>query len=307
MMVVNDDSAGDARHQEPMSARWTAAELVAAVEHLVEQRDGILLIKLGGSALDDPDAAEGCVRSVAVLYHLRFPMVLLHGGGKAIDRAMQQAGLVPRKVAGRRYTDTETLAIVVRVLQQINRDLCRQLEQRGVAAVSAWELQPFPLQGELLSWQTEDGARVDLGWVGTVQHVDACVIRSRLEDGQVLVFPSLAAYEGSPWGWLNVNADTVAASLAGALAVRRAIFLTDTAGVLRDAADPGSVIPELTAAQVQALMAQGVIQGGMIPKVEACLEALEAGASSAVILDGRRPFALLELLLQGSGGTRVRR
>jgi len=103
----------------------TAAALAEAVEHLVRQRDGILMIKLGGSALDDPAAAERCLRGVAVLHQLRFPLLLLHGGGKAIDRAMQQAGLTPRKIAGRRYTDTETLAIVVRVLQQINRDLAR--------------------------------------------------------------------------------------------------------------------------------------------------------------------------------------
>jgi acetylglutamate kinase len=231
----------------------------------------------------------------------------LHGGGKAIDRAMQQAGLTPRKVAGRRCTDAETLAIVVRVLQQINRDLTHQLQQRGVAALSALDLQPFPLQGELLSWKAEDGSAVDLGWVGTVARVDQAAIRSRIEQGQVPIFPSLAAYTASPAGWLNVNADTVAASLAGALTVTRAVFLTDTPGVLRHPADAASVIPELTAAEAQALMDQGVIQGGMIPKVEACLQALEAGASTAVILDGRRPFALLELFLHQSAGTRLRR
>jgi acetylglutamate kinase len=289
-----------------MSGRLTAAAFVEAVEHLVHQRAGILLIKLGGSALDDPGAAEQCLRSVATLHHLRFPLVLLHGGGKAIDRAMQQAGLTPRKVAGRRCTDTETLAIVVEVLQQINRELCGQLQRLGVAARSALECQPFPLEGELLRWETPEGEHVDLGWVGRVRRVDQAVIRGHIEQGQLPIFPSLAAYAASPSGWLNVNADTVAASLAGALAVSGAIFLTDTPGVLRDASDPSSVIPELTAAEVQALIAEGVIHGGMIPKVEACLQALEAGASSAVILDGRRPFALVELFFQGSAGTRVR-
>ncbi|MEJ5274857.1 MAG: acetylglutamate kinase [Thermogemmata sp.] len=285
----------------------TAAALAEAVEHLVRQRDGILMIKLGGSALDDPAAAEQCLRGVAVLHQLRFPLLLLHGGGKAIDRAMQQAGLTPRKIAGRRYTDTETLAIVVRVLQQINRDLTRQLQQLGVAALSALDFQPFPLEGELLSWKSEDGSAVDLGWVGTVARVNQAAIRVCIEQGQVPIFPSLAAYAASPLGWLNVNADTVAASLAGALAVTRAVFLTDTPGVLRHPTDAASVIPELTAAEAQALMDQGVIHGGMIPKVEACLQALEAGAATAVILDGRRPFALLELFLHKSAGTRLRR
>ncbi len=292
---------------KPMPEGLTGVALAEAVEHLVRQRDGILMIKLGGSALDDPAAAEQCLRSVAVLHHLRFPLLLLHGGGKAIDRAMQQAGLTPRKVAGRRCTDAETLAIVVRVLQQINRDLIRQLQQLGVAALSALDLQPFPLQGELLSWKAEDGSAVDLGWVGTVARVDQAAIRSRIEQGQVPIFPSLAAYAASPLGWLNVNADTVAASLSGALAVTQAVFLTDTPGVLRHPTEAASVIPELTAAEAQALMDQGVIHGGMIPKVEACLQALEAGASTAVILDGRRPFALLELFLHRSAGTRLRR
>lgn len=292
---------------EPMSEGLAAAALVEAVEHLVRQRDGILMIKLGGSALDDPAAAEWCLRSVAVLHQLRFPLLLLHGGGKAIDRAMQQSGLSPRKVAGRRCTDTETLAIVVRVLQQINRDLTYQLQQLGVAALSALDLQPFPLVGELLSWKAEDGSPVDLGWVGTVSRVDQAAIHSRIEQDQVLIFPSLAAYAASPSGWLNVNADTAAASLAGALAVRQAIFLTDTPGVLRHPAEAASVISDLTAAEAQALIAQGVIHGGMIPKVEACFQALEAGASTAVILDGRRPFALLELFFHKSAGTRLRR
>ncbi|MCS7021989.1 MAG: acetylglutamate kinase [Gemmataceae bacterium] len=280
----------------------------SAVEKLASQRHGMTLIKVGGSALDDPQAAANCVRNVSILHQMGLPMVLLHGGGKAIDRAMADAGLTPRKVAGRRYTDTQTLLLVVQVLEQINRTLTQQLQQKGVAAVSALDLQPYPVQGELLRLTGADGTSHDLGWVGTVATVDRPLLEKTIwERKQLPVFPCLAAYTASPNGWLNVNADTLAACLGGALAVQRAIFLTDTPGVLRDPQQPTSLISELTVKAAQELITQGVISGGMIPKVEACLEALAAGVPTAVILDGRRPFALLELFLDiPASGTRFR-
>lgn len=284
-----------------------ALAFAAAIERLVRQRDGITLVKLGGSALDEAEAANHCLRAVAVLHQLQVPLMLVHGGGKAIDRAMQAAGLTPHKVAGRRYTDAATLDVVVNVLQEMTRTLTEQLRQRGTAAVCGWELTPYPVQGELLRIRTEGGSVVDLGWVGTVSTVDHHPLLRLIEKGQVPVLPCVAAYAGSPNGWLNVNADTLAARLAGILEVERAIFLTDTPGVLRDPADPTTLISELTAEQARQLIVEGVIRDGMIPKVEACLDALAAGARTSVILDGRRPLALLELFLHDDWtGTRFR-
>src|SRR6185437_3296925 len=128
------------------------------------------------------------------------------------------------------------------------------------------------------------------------------------ECGEVPVIPSLASFAGSPSGWLNVNADTAAAAVAGALQAEKAIFLTDTPGVLRDRHDPASLLPRLTEQECRALIAAGVIEGGMVPKVEACFEALAAGGKSALILDGREPFSLLDVFLNDAfTGTEIQR
>ncbi len=277
----------------------SSVDFVSAVERIVAQRQrGPIVVKLGGSAMEDPLATQGCLRCVALLNQLRVPLVLVHGGGNPIDRAMAEAGLQPTKVAGRRYTDDATLAIVVRVLQMLSAELVQQLNERGSQAVCSSDT----LQGERLLLPGLDLQPIDLGHVGTVTSVDSTAIRSFVNAGQVPVIPSLAR---DPSGsWLNINADTAAAAIAGALQAERAIFLTDTPGVLRNRADPSSLFTRLTQTEGQALIEQGVIEGGMVPKVEACFEALEAGAMSAVILDGRQPYSLIELFLRETvGGT----
>ncbi len=265
----------------------------AAVDRVANHRHHPVIVKLGGSAMEDPAATETCLHSLATLHKLGVPLVVVHGGGKPIDRAMAQAGLVPRKVAGRRYTDDATLNIVVRVLKdEINTGLVAQLQSRDVPALGACEV----LRGEHWRLPNPDGPPLDLGRVGRIAAVDIATLRRSLDDGQLPVIPSIARdAEGQ---WLNINADTVAAAVAGALQTRQAIFLTDTPGVLRDRTNPDSLIPSLQEQEARELMAQGVIEGGMIPKVEACLEALEAGARSALILDGRVAYGLLAVFLQ---------
>ncbi len=275
----------------------SSAELVAAVERLLQAVRRPAVIKLGGSALEEPAAAAACLRSIAVLHRLGLPAVVVHGGGKPIDRAMAAAGLTPRKVAGRRYTDAATLAIVVQVLGAINRHLLEQLRPLGVDAVGMEECQPFPLRGERLQVLDEQGEAVDLGWVGSVAAVDVAGLRQWWERRQLPVLPSLAGYAASPCGWLNVNADTAAAAVAGALQVPQAIFLTDTPGVLYDRRDPASRVSRLDPATARAWIAAGIIADGMVPKVEACFEALAAGAHAAVILDGRVSFSLIDYFL----------
>lgn len=253
--------------------------------------------------MEDPAATETCLHSLATLHKLGVPLVVVHGGGKPIDRAMAQAGLVPRKVAGRRYTDDATLNIVVRVLKdEINASLVAQLQSRNVPALGASEV----LRGERWKLTNPDGPPIDLGWVGRIAAVDTATLRRSLDHGQLPVIPSIA--RDADGHWLNINADTVAAAIAGALQTCQAIFLTDTPGVLRDRTNPDSLIPSLQEHEARELMAQGVIEGGMIPKVEACLEALEAGAQAALILDGRVPYALLAVFLHNTfPGTVIRR
>ncbi len=269
-------------------APLSSAAFADAALRVARSRGRPVVVKLGGSAMEDPAATDACLRSVAVLHLLGVPVVLVHGGGKPIDRAMAEAGLTPKKVAGRRYTDEATLAIVVRVLRdEINADLVRRLRNLGSDAV---QVAPT-LHGEPLTLLGPNGP-IDLGRVGRVTRVDT---RHLLDlSAAVPVLPSLAV-DGI--GWLNVNADTAAAAVAGALFAEKVIFLTDTPGVLLNRNEPASLIPTLSRAGCRELIASGVIDGGMVPKVEACFEALAAGARAALILDGRVPYSLLDAFL----------
>ncbi|HEY1188196.1 MAG TPA: acetylglutamate kinase [Gemmata sp.] len=268
----------------------SAEAFAAAVDRLCAHRTHLTVVKLGGSAMEDPAATDACLRSVAALNRLRVPLVLVHGGGKPIDRAMSEAGLTPRKVAGRRYTDDATLGIVVRVLQEIGAGLVERLRTSGAQAAAL----SSQLSGERLFLPSDSGPPIDLGRVGQVTGVGE-KIGQVVTEGVVPVVPSLAS---DAHGWLNINADTAASAVAGALKAERVIFLTDTPGVLRDRSDPNSLFPRLTESEARALIASGVIEGGMVPKVEACFEALAAGARSALILDGRVPFSLLDVFLR---------
>lgn len=271
-------------------APLSSAAFADAALRVARFRGRPVVVKLGGSAMEDPAATDACLRSVAGLHLLGVPVVLVHGGGKPIDRAMADAGLTPKKVAGRRYTDEATLAIVVRVLKdEINADLVRRLRDLGANALSVGPT----LHGEPLTLPGPDGP-IDLGRVGRVTRVDTDRLGGLVASGAVPVLPSLAVDDA---GWLNVNADTAASAVAGALKAEKAVFLTDTPGVLRDRHEPASLIPHLTEAGCRDLIASGVIDGGMVPKVEACFEALAAGSTAALILDGRVPYSLLDVFL----------
>ena len=263
-----------------------------------------VVVKLGGSAMEEPAATRGTLQAVVELQAAGFKVVLVHGGGKPIDRAMAAAGLTPVKVQGRRFTDDATLTIVVGVLGELNAGLVRGLRDLGGHAVGSRELAGFPLFGERLLLPGLDLNPVDLGRVGTVTRVDAAALLATLNDA-VPVLPSLAVSDDDG-GWLNVNADTVAAAVAKALDAESVLFLTDTPGLLRDVADPASRIAELSRAECEQLLHDGVITGGMVPKVEACFDALDAGARRAVILDGRDPHALTADALGRPAGTAIR-
>jgi acetylglutamate kinase len=207
-------------------------------------------------------------------------------------------------VAGRRYTDEATLAIVVRVLKdEINLGLEAQLRDLGGSGIAVHDA----LRGEQLLLSGSSGECIDLGRVGKVTHVDVeGLLAGLLRTNDVPIVPSLALDQAGKW--LNVNADTAASAVAGALKAELAIFLTDTPGVLRDRNDPKSLLSKLSERECRDLIASGVIDGGMVPKVEACFEALEAGAKSALILDGRVPFSLLDVFLKDTfTGTAISR
>lgn len=280
----------------------SAESLLRACARARTLRDRILVVKLGGSAMEDPAATRGTLESVAALQALGVRLVLVHGGGKPIDRAMAAAGIEPKKIAGRRYTDERTLNVVVQVLTELNQGLVDRLTELGGRAVTAASY----LSGERLLLPSLDLQPVDLGRVGTVTAVSP-ELSKIVSDGTIPVIPCIARSRDDD-GWLNINADTAASAVAGALKAEACYFLTDTPGVLRDVREPGSLIASLSELQCRQLITESVIAGGMIPKVEACFEALAAGAGRAVILDGRDPYALLgEFVSDNVAGTEVRK
>ena len=279
--------------------RISSEVFAAAVDRLSAHRARPVVVKLGGSAMEDPAATDACLKSVATLNRLGVPLVLVHGGGKPIDRAMAEAGLTPKKVAGRRYTDEATLAIVVRVLGEINSDIARRLDEFGVRAAPVMIVHDYPLFGRRLTLPQGGADPVDLGYVGSVTSVNAGRLEMiAFECRTVPVVPSLARSDDSPSGWLNVNADTAASAVAGALKADKAIFLTDTPGVLRDRTDPKSLIPKLTRSRVPRAdrvrghrRRDGAEGGGVLRG------ARRRAPAAALILDGRVPYSLLDVFL----------
>src|SRR5262249_24626220 len=223
------------------------------------------------------DALRATLQDVIFMETVGMRPVLVHGGGKPIDRAMADAGLKPRKVRGRRYTDDDTLAIVVRVLlREINAGIETQIRQLGGRAVGQ-HLGSFQyLTGEKLLLPDEEGQPIDLGRVGRVTGVDTALIPDFCASRGVPGHPPLAIRADG--NWLNVNADTAAAAVAAHLHAEKLVLLTDTSGILEDRRDGESLCRNLDAQRCQELIRRGVIDEGMIPKVEACLESLRAGA-----------------------------
>lgn len=287
------------------SAIRKAETLIEALSYIRNFRDRLIVIKLGGSAMEDADALRATLHDVVFMETVGLRPILVHGGGKPIDRAMAAAGLKPRKVQGRRYTDEATLDIVVRVLmQEINVDIIRQIRALGGRAVGPHHGALHYLFGEKLELQGDDGQPIDLGRVGRVTRIDADLLRDFCTASLVPVIPSIAI-DGDE-RWLNINADTAAAAVAAELRAEKLVLLTDTPGILRDRSDPDSLIRSVDSAGVDALIHDKIIDEGMIPKVEACFDALRAGVKKTHIIDGRlRHSLLLEIYTDRGIGTEL--
>ncbi|MCR4412631.1 MAG: acetylglutamate kinase [Thermoguttaceae bacterium] len=280
--------------------------LIEALRWIREFRGKITVIKLGGSVMEDQRALTHLLVDVVFMESVGMRPVLIHGGGAAISRAMAEAGLAPRFVQGRRYTDDATLAIVERVLAyETNEALARQIDEIGGQARPLNFRTQNLLYGRRLRLNGQDGHPVDLGHVGEITRVDCDPIRSLCDQGIVPVIPSMCLDE-ERGGKLNVNADTVATAVAQSLKAEKLVFLSDVNGVRRDKNDPASLIHSLTAREAEALIASGAIESGMIPKVQACLETLAAGVRKIHIIDGRlRHSLLLEVYTSKGVGTEI--
>ena len=278
--------------------------LIEALSYIRTFRDRLTVIKLGGSAMEDPDTLRDTLQDVVFMETVGMRPVLVHGGGKAIDQAMATAGLKSRKVRGRRYTDDSTLVIVVRVLKEISADIEAHIRRLGGRAISMIADSLQCLFGEQLQLSDDNGLPLDLGRVGRITRIDQALLSDLCAAGVVPVIPSLALDEEKCW--LNINADTAAAAVAVNLRAEKLVLLTDTPGILLNRSDEHSLLRNLDDTRCRDLIAQGTIEDGMIPKVEACLESLKGGVRKTHIIDGRlRHSLLLEIYTDRGVGTEI--
>ncbi len=279
--------------------------LIEALGYFRKFHGRFTVIKLGGSVMEDPEMLRALLVDIVFMQTVGMRPVVVHGGGKAITVAMEHAGLQARFVQGRRYTDDATLDIVARVLaEEINTDIVRHIEKFGGRAAALHHKTHQCLYGHRLTLPGADGQPIDLGRVGEVDEVDVTPIENLCLAGVVPVLPSLA--EDDDEKLLNVNADTAAAAVAMALEAEKLVFLTDIPGILMNRDEPASLVRSLTPAGCHELLASGVIDKGMIPKVEACLQSLDAGVKKTHIIDGRlRHSLLLEMYTDSGIGTEI--
>jgi acetylglutamate kinase len=281
--------------------------LIEALQWIRQFRDKITVIKLGGSVIEDPRCLGHLLLDVVFMETVGMRPVIVHGGGAAISRAMADAGLEPRFVQGRRYTDDGTLAIVERVLgYEMNEALAAQIVELGGQARPLNFRTTNVLFGQRIALADERGDPVDLGHVGKVTQVDGDTINHLCQQGFVPVIPSLCMSDAGEK--LNVNADTAATAVAQQLGAEKLVFLSDVNGVRRNRNDADSLLHTLTVEEANELIRSGAIEAGMIPKVQACLETIERGVRKVHIIDGRlRHSLLLEIYTSTGVGTEISR
>jgi acetylglutamate kinase len=281
-----------------------ARVLLEALPYIQDFRGSTIVVKYGGSFMDDPDPEirSRVAYDIAFLAGVGINVVVVHGGGKAITRAMEESGLKPTFVKGLRVTDEATIAIVKKTLDEVvNRDVCE--------ALAAAKARPKGLPGDsVLACQKlatdEDGNALDLGFVGEVTEVKVKLIKKEIADGFVpVISPVAEGYDGKPY---NVNADLVAGRVASALRARRLFYMSDVPGLLASPPDPNSLISTLKISQVEELKKKGVIDKGMRPKVTSAVRALQEGVQRVHFIDGRLAHSLLLEIFTDEGiGTEI--
>lgn len=268
-----------------------AAVLVEALPYIQSFRGETFLIKVGGSAMEDLDLVRSLMRDIVFLEAVGVNPVVVHGGGKAISAAMEREGLKPAWASGLRVTDKAAISVVTRTLEEeVNPMLVEMLLRHGGKTLGVKGREMFI--GKKAIGKDENGEPVDLGFVGEVTGCNPESVKKLIADEVVPVVSPLAAEEstGAP---LNVNADLAAAALANALGVTKLIYLSDVRGLMQDPSDESTLIPSVTRAGIEALIQDGVIKGGMIPKVQSAVDSINAGVGKVHMIDGRVPHALL--------------
>jgi acetylglutamate kinase len=280
-----------------------AEALIEALPYIQKFRGKLFVIKYGGSAMEDDNVVDRLLRDIVLLEAVGINPVLIHGGGKAISQRMREAGQKPHFVNGLRVTDAGSIAIVEDVLDnQINPDIAARIRKFGGSAVGIHG--KTVLVGRKLPPQKEGNADVDLGFVGEVVDLRTAEIEDAVQREIVPVLSPLARDEAGVV--YNINADIAAGSIAGRLKAAKMIYVSDVPGLMRDPNDKESLIPSVTRAQIEELVAHRIITGGMIPKVESATHALKAGVGKVHFIDGRTPHALLIEVFSNAGiGTEI--
>ncbi len=274
-----------------------AGALVEALPYIQRFRGAIVVVKFGGNAMIDTSLAATFAEDVVLLRSVGLMPVVVHGGGPQIGDLLRRLGKETRFVDGLRVTDQETLDVARMVLVgKVGRDIVGAINVHGAYAVG--------LSGEDGGLITATPRDESLGFVGNVESIQPGIIHRLLAENMIPVISTIGA-DASGQAY-NINADTVAGALAGALGAEKLVYLTDVPGLLTDIDDPASIVARASVAQLEAMIADGTIKGGMIPKVRACMEAVLSGAASAHMLDGRIPHVLLlELFTDAGIGTMV--
>jgi acetylglutamate kinase len=284
-----------------------AATLLEALPYIQKFNGATFVVKYGGSFMDSPDQAvrNGVARDLVFLEAVEINPVVVHGGGKAITRAMERAGLKPNFIQGQRVTDEPTMEVVDQVLsREINPEIVALINSVGGAARGFAGTDIFTCRKLWLQDRENRGARIDIGYVGEVIGVNTAPLLDCVDRGVTPVISPIA--RGHDGRIYNCNADVAAAQVAIALGARRLVFMSDVPGLMRDPKDPLTLITHLRITEVPGLKQAGIVEHGMIPKVDSAVTAIESGVEKVSFVDGRLPHAvLLEIFTDAGVGTEV--
>ena len=272
--------------------------LIEALRYIKEFHGKTIVIKYGGNAMIDEELKENVILDIVLMKYVGMNPVIIHGGGPEISRMMKRVGIESRFVNGLRVTDADTMEIAEMVLGRINKGIVALINQHGAKAVGLSGKDGGLISAEKLRCD------VDIGFVGKVSRIDPHIIDVLDEKGFVPVISSIGV--GSDGQTYNINADSVAGEIAAALETEKLMMLTDVLGIMRDQNDPETLISTLAISEIDTLIESGVISGGMLPKVEACITALQGNAGKTHIIDGRISHSLLlEIFTESGIGTEI--
>ena len=276
-----------------------AAVLIEALPYIQKFNRKIIVVKYGGSAMSNEELQKNVIKDVTLLKLVGFKPIIVHGGGKAISRWVEKVGKEPSFVNGLRVTDEETMEIAEMVLGRVNKNLVTMVEELGVKAVGI-----SGKDGGLLKVEKKYSDGKDIGFVGNITEVDPKVIYDLLEKDFLPIIAPVGLDEN--FQTYNINADDAACAIAKAVGADKLVFLTDIEGLYRDINDKSTFISRLTASQAESLISEGVIGGGMLPKLGNCTSAVRNGVNRVHILDGRIPHCmLLEIFTNEGIGTAI--